>query len=77
MNGMWSKTINLKLKLYENNHIVIENYRKLYDFQSEYIMIDNYLITGNFLKISKMDGSVMEIEGTISEIKVLEEKKPI
>lgn len=75
MNGMWSKTINLKLKLYENKLIIIENYRKLHDFQSEYIMIDNYLIVGNFLKISKMDGSVMEIEGTISEIKVLEEKK--
>lgn len=75
MNGMWSKTINLKLKLYENKLIIIENYRKLHDFQSEYIMIDSYLIVGNFLKISKMDGSVMEIEGTISEIKVLEEKK--
>lgn len=62
----------LKLKLFENEKIIIDNYQKLHDFQKDYLIVDQYLIKGDFLKISKMDEMTVEIYGKIKEIKVLE-----
>ena len=58
----------IRLRLYKNERIVIENYHELKDLAEDVIAVDNYIIIGAFLKISKMNASAMEIYGKIKEI---------
>jgi len=45
----------IKLSIYKNEKIVIENYKELRDIHEEEIVVDIYTIKGLFLKIKRMD----------------------
>lgn len=71
MNKLMPEFTEIRLKLYQNQRILIENYRKLKDLSEDMIVVDNYCITGTFLKITKMNDFTMEIYGKIKEIIVI------
>jgi hypothetical protein len=58
----------IKLSLYQDNRIVIENYNRLLDLNEEYIRVDIYTIVGKFLKINQMDNYMIEVIGTINQV---------
>ncbi len=58
----------IKLTIFKNEKIIIENYLKLNDISENKIMVDMYTINGDFLKIKKMDNYMIEISGIISQI---------
>lgn len=58
----------IKLRLFSDRRIIIENYNQLKDIKDDSIIIDNYIIVGNFLKLRKMDPMMIEIQGEIHEI---------
>lgn len=58
----------IKLSIFNNQRIIIENYSELLDIDEELISVDIYTISGNFLKISKMDNYMIEIQGIIRQI---------
>ncbi|HOA78498.1 MAG: hypothetical protein WBL47_03650 [Bacilli bacterium] len=62
------KDINIKLSLYRDRRVVIENYDKLLDLTAEMIKVDIYTIIGKFLKLTKMDGYMIEVVGEVGEI---------
>ena len=62
------KDINIKLTLYRDRRVVIENYDKLLDLTAEMIKVDIYTIIGKFLKLTKMDGYMIEVVGEVGEI---------
>lgn len=62
------KDINIKLSLYRDRRVVIENYDKLLDLTAEMIKVDIYKIIGKFLKLTKMDGYMIEVVGEVGEI---------
>lgn len=62
------KDINIKLSLYRDRRVVIENYDKLLDLTAEMIKVDIYTIIGKFLKLTKMDGYMIEVIGEVGEI---------
>ena len=57
-----------KLKLYQYERLVIENYQKIEEITCELIIIDKYNIIGNNLKVNYLSQFVIEIYGKISEI---------
>jgi len=61
----------IKLTIYKNEKIIIENYHELKDISDEVIIVDIYRITGSFLKIKKMDNYMIEILGTMSAINII------
>jgi len=62
------KSINIKLSIYSDSRIIIENYDKLLDLNEEMIKVDIYTITGKFLKLKQMDSYMIEVIGTISQV---------
>lgn len=58
----------IKLSIFNNQKIIIENYNELLDIGEEKVVVDIYTISGNFLKVSKMDNYMIEIEGIIRQI---------
>ncbi len=60
----------IKLSIYKDEKIIVENYKDLKDINEEEIVVDLYRIKGNFLKIKRMDNYMIEIEGIISQIKI-------
>jgi len=60
----------LKLTLYGDGRIVIENYQKLLDLKEELIKVDIYTIVGNFLKLTRMDSYMLEVVGSIHQVLV-------
>jgi hypothetical protein len=66
------KDSNVKLSIYNDNRIIIENYSNLLDLNDEQIKVDIYTIVGKFLKLRQMDNYIIEVIGTISEIVVEE-----
>lgn len=58
----------IKLSIFNNQRLIIENYNELLDINDELISVDIYTISGNFLKISKMDNYMIEIQGIIRQI---------
>lgn len=58
----------VKLSIYKDEKIIIENYQDLNDITESTIVVDLYTINGNFLKIRKMDNYMIEISGKISQI---------
>lgn len=68
MNQLLGDFQEIKLRLFSDRRIIIENYKKLKDINNDIIVIDNYIIVGNFLKIRKMDPMMIEIYGEINEI---------
>lgn len=71
MNKLMPEFSEIKLKLYQNQRILIENYRILKDIAEDMIIVDNYCIVGTFLKITKMNDNTMEIYGKVKEIIVI------
>ncbi|MFY9422331.1 MAG: YabP/YqfC family sporulation protein [Bacilli bacterium] len=58
----------IKLSIYGNKRIVIENYRRLLDLNEELIRVDIYTIVGKFLKLTQMDSFMIEVLGAIQQI---------
>ena len=58
----------IKLTVYRNERIVIENYRQLLDLNDEVIKVDIYTIVGKFLKLTQMDSYMIEVLGSIHQI---------
>ena len=61
----------IKLTIYKDDKIVIENYQELKDISETEILVDIYQIQGTFLKIKKMDNYMIEILGTMSTINIV------
>lgn len=64
---------NIKLSIYSDNRIIIEDYHKLLDLSDGLIKVDFYSIYGKFLKLKQMDNYMIEIYGEIYQV-VLDEK---
>lgn len=60
----------IKLSIYKNEKIIIENYQELKDITDISVIVDIYNIKGTFLKIRKMDNYMIEISGVISQIQI-------
>ena len=58
----------VKITLWSNQKIVVENYKKLIDLSEEVIKIDQYLIKGKKLKIEELDQFIIKIHGEIEEL---------
>ncbi len=63
----------IKITMYNNEKVIVNNYNKLLDISLELVRIDNLLIKGNNLKIKKMDNYLIEIWGKVSIIQYEEE----
>lgn len=66
---------NIKISLYINkNNIIykaiIENYESILNFDEQQIVFEKYTLTGNNLKIVKMEEKELEVYGEIKEFKV-------
>lgn len=59
---------NIKLSIYSNNRIVIEDYDKLLDLNENLIKVDIYSIYGKFLKLKQMDSYLIEIIGEVHQV---------
>lgn len=64
-----------KITLNSNNKLIIENYHNIIDLSNEYIIVDNYNITGINLKIKEMDEYYIIIDGVIKTIELLSDDK--
>lgn len=62
----------IKLILKSRENIIVKNYHHLQDITDASIQIDDYLITGLFLKIMTLDEELIQIYGKIKEIKILD-----
>lgn len=62
----------IKLILKSREQIIVKNYHHLQDITDSSIQIDDYLITGLFLKIMTLDEELIQIYGKIKEIKILD-----
>ena len=60
--------MNVKITIYADKRIVIENYNKLYDLSENLIKVDIYSIYGKFLKLKQMDNYMIEIFGDINQV---------
>jgi len=60
--------INVKISIYNDKRIIIENYQKLLDLSENLIIVDIYSIYGKFLKLKKMDNYMIEILGNIERV---------
>lgn len=58
----------VKIALYNNSKIVIENYNQLIDIDNNQVIIDKYIITGSELKIKEMNEYCIVIIGIIKNI---------
>lgn len=61
----------MSIKLYENNHLIINNFKKLNDFDHRLIQVDYYKIEGKNLQIIIIDENRMEIYGAITKIEIM------
>lgn len=68
MNKLIPDLFETKLKLYQYNKLVIENYMNMIEIQNDIIIIDKYNIRGSNLKINYLNQFIVEIYGEIFEI---------
>lgn len=66
------KNTNVKISIYNDKRIVIEDYNKLLDLTDSLIKVDIYSIYGKFLKLRQMDNYMIEIFGDIDQVVVNE-----
>ena len=66
---------NIKLSIYNNTKIVIENYNNIIDLNDNKIIIDNYNIIGTNLKIPSIDEYYIIITGLINNINIVDDNK--
>ena len=62
------KNTNVKISIYNDKRIVIEDYNKLLDLTDSLIKVDIYSIHGKFLKLRQMDNYMIEIFGDIDRV---------
>lgn len=62
----------LKIIIYENKNIVIKNYQKLNDIDENQIVVDYYKIIGKFMHIKVLSEDLIEIDGQIKEIQIID-----
>lgn len=70
MNKLIPEFFENKLKLYDYQKLIIENYQKIVDITSNLIIVDRYCITGEKLKVNCLNQFIIEINGDIQEIKI-------
>ena len=68
MNQLLGDFQEIKLRLFSDRRIIIENYKKLKDINNDIIVIDNYIIVGNFLKFRKIYKKMIKKYGEVREI---------
>lgn len=66
------KNTNVKISIYNDKRIVIEDYNKLLDLTDSLIKVDIYSIYGKFLRLKQMDNYMIEIFGDIDQVVVNE-----
>ena len=62
------KRTDIKLTIYQDKRVIIENYHKLLDLNEDLIKVDGYAIIGKFLKINQMDSYMIEVVGTVNQV---------
>lgn len=67
---MVNKMNECKISLYNNYRCLIENYRLIKKIELNEIIIDNYIVKGNNLKIKRMNDYVIEIIGKVNLITI-------
>lgn len=60
----------IKLSLFSNERLIIENYKCLKEINDDYIIVDEYNIFGNNLKIKIMNKYMIDIFGVVRKIEV-------
>lgn len=63
----------IKITLFDNKRVIIENYDRLKNLSKELIIIDKYYINGSDLRLHKMDELIIEIIGNIISVIVEED----
>lgn len=62
----------LKIKMINNEKIIIENFNNLIDCSKDLLVFDNILIIGDFLTIKIMEEGFASIDGKIKKIEFIE-----
>ena len=75
VNTMKKSKDNIKISLYNNTKIVIENYNKIIDLNDNIVIIDNYEIKGLNLKITNIDEYYIIINGSINNLSIVDDDK--
>lgn len=69
------KNKDLKITIFNNNKIIIENYNNLIDIKETLIIIDNYKINGENLQIKEIDDYLIIIYGIINNIYIVNDEQ--
>lgn len=69
------KNKDLKITIFNNNKIIIENYNNLIDIKETLIIIDNYKINGENLQIKEIDDYLIIIYGIINNIDIVNDEQ--
>lgn len=69
------KNKDLKITIFNNNKIIIENYNNLIDIKEISIIIDNYKINGKNLQIKEIDDYLIIIYGIINNIDIVNDEQ--
>ncbi len=56
------------LRMFDQQKIIIENYHEIIDISPDSIIVDQYIIVGEILRVTRLDQVVIEIYGKIKEI---------
>lgn len=69
------KNKDLKITIFNNNKIIIENYNNLIDIKETLIIINNYKINGENLQIKEIDDYLIIIYGIINNIDIVNDEQ--
>lgn len=69
------KNKDLKITIFYNNKVIIENYNNLIDINETLIIIDNYKIKGTNLQIKEINDYLIIIIGIINNIEIVNDNK--
>lgn len=69
------KNKDLKITVFYNNKVIIENYNNLIDINETLIIIDNYKIKGTNLQIKEINDYLIIIIGIINNIEIVNDNK--
>lgn len=69
------KNKDLKITIFYNSKVIIENYNNLIDINETLIIIDNYKIKGTNLQIKEINDYLIIIIGIINNIEIVNDNK--
>lgn len=69
------KNKDLKITIFYNSKVIIENYNNLIDINESLIIIDNYKIKGTNLQIKEINDYLIIIIGIINNIEIVNDNK--